>query len=64
MYKEFVRTGDIRFEVNDILDNEKSITLDELRRQGVKSNTPYVRFDKVYHRKLGLVRITDLDEFI
>lgn len=64
VYKEFVRTGDIRFEVNDILDNENKITLEELRRQGVKSNTPYVRFDKVYHRKLGLVRITDLDEFI
>jgi len=64
VYKEFVRTGDVRFEVNDILDNENKITLDELRRQGVKSNTPYVRFDKIYHKELGLVRITDLDEFI
>ena len=64
VYKEFVRNGDDRFQVNDILDNENKMTLDELRRQGIKSNTPYVRFDKEYHKDFGLIKIGLLERLL
>ena len=64
VYKEFIRTNDVRFDVNDILDNDDNITLEELRRQGVKSNTPYVRFDKEYHKEYGLISLSHLDKLL
>jgi hypothetical protein len=36
------------------------ITLDFLRRMGKKSNTPYIRFDKVYHPEYGLIKSASL----
>ena len=64
VYKEFVRIGDPRFEVNDILDNQNKITLEGLRREGIKSNTPYVRFDKQYHHEYGMVELSHLDKIL
>lgn len=55
---------DERFDYNDILDNENKITLEELRRQGVKSNTPYPRFDVEYHEEYGLIGIPLLNNLI
>jgi len=47
--------NDIRFDYNDIINNKKYITLDKVRKSSVKSNTPYIRFDKVYHPEYGLI---------
>lgn len=63
-YREFVKTGDERFEVNDILDNEKKVTIEELRRQGTKSTTPYPIFHKEYHQEYGLIRISHLNKIL
>jgi len=48
VYTLLRNNNDLRFDFNDILDNKDKITIDELRRSARKSNTPYVRFDKIY----------------
>jgi CRISPR-associated endonuclease Cas3-HD len=52
--KSIRNTNDSRYDYNDILDNPK-ITLDGVRILGKKSNTPYIRFDKVYHPAYGII---------
>jgi hypothetical protein len=34
------------FEYNDILDDQKYITIDKIRKLGKKSNTPYIVYDR------------------
>jgi len=57
--KEFKSNLDIRFDYSDILNKHKhkrgGITLDNIRRYAKKSNTPYIRFDKVYDDELGII---------
>ena len=51
---------DNRFDYNDILNRNKygkGVTLDYIRRMSKKSNTPYIRFDKVYDPELGVISI-------
>lgn len=55
--------NDERFEYNSILDIKNIITLDEIREFGKKSNTPYIRFDKVYHPEYGLIYENKLIRF-
>ena len=45
--------NDERYDYNEILNKKKHITLDEIRICAKKSNTPYIRFDKVYHPEYG-----------
>jgi Predicted helicases len=52
--KDLRNANDSRFDFNDIIDN-KHITLDSIRNYGKKSNTPYIRFDKVYHHVYGII---------
>lgn len=47
---------DKRFDYDQILKkHKKDITLEKMREYGEKSNTPYVRFDMVYHNEYGLI---------
>jgi len=46
-------TNDDRFDYNEIISNKKYATLDIIRKLGKKSNTPYIRFDKIYHPIYG-----------
>lgn len=50
--KAITESGDTRFDYEDIINNKKN-TLDDIRKCAIKSNTPYIRFDKVYHPKYG-----------
>jgi hypothetical protein len=63
-YKDFEKINDDRFDFRAILDNEKKITIDELRRHGVKSTTPYPRYDVSYHKEYGLIKNIDLEELL
>lgn len=63
-YKDFEKTNDDRFDFRTILDNEKRITIDELRRHGIKSTTPYPRYDVSYHRDYGLIKNSDLEKLL
>jgi hypothetical protein len=45
------------FEYNDILDDQKYITIDKIRKLGKKSNTPYIVYDRYYDDVLGIVKI-------
>jgi len=49
--------GDNRFDFNKILeaDKQKALTLDHIRHHAKQENTPYIRFDKVYHPDYGFV---------
>lgn len=56
--------NDERFDYNDILNNRNYITLDGIRVFSKKSNTPYIRFDKVYHPEYGEVSEETLKELL
>ena len=55
--------NDPRFDFNDMINN-KNLTLDHIRLHGRKSNTPYIRFDKVYHPIYGVIDKERLNRFI
>lgn len=46
--------NDSRYDYNDILNN-KYIGIDGIRKFAKKSDTPYIRFDKVYHPEYGVI---------
>ena len=52
--KSIIKSGDPRFDYTEII-KDKNITLDKIRDFSNKSNTPYIRFDKVYHPDYGLI---------
>ncbi len=56
--------NDNRFDYNDILLNKNYTTLDSIRKLAKKSNTPYVRFDKVYHPDYGEITPDRLGEIL
>lgn len=47
--------NDERYDYNEILKDKKYKTLDAIRIHAKKSNTPYIRFDRVYHPEYGTV---------
>lgn len=53
--KAIMKQNSNDFEYSDILKNKKKITIDDLRKNGKKSNTPYIRYDEVYHPDYGLI---------
>jgi len=60
---EFLSTNK-NFDYSELTKNKykfKNLTIDHLRIYGKKSNTPYIRFDKVYHPEFGLINIEDLN---
>jgi len=52
--KHLRNNNDVRFDFNNILNNKK-INIDNIRALSKKSNTPYIRFDKVYDTKFGII---------
>lgn len=61
--KEIRNVCDDRYQYNDIIDN-KHVTLDEIRTLSRKSNTPYIRFDVVYHPELGVINKSLLNSLV
>jgi CRISPR-associated endonuclease/helicase Cas3 len=56
-FKKLRDQNDERFDFNDILEahKRKALTLDHIRHHAKRENTPYVRFDRVYHPDYGFV---------
>lgn len=54
--KEIVNNNDKRYDYSEI---NKRNSLDYIRKIAKKSNTPYIRFDKIYHSEYGLIDIND-----
>lgn len=61
--KHLRNINDTRFDYNNLLNNKK-ITLDKIRKFGKKSNTPYIRYDKVYHQEYGVISEENLNALI
>jgi len=61
--KTIMETDNDEYDYSEILEKKKIITLDEIRRLGKKSNTPYIRYDVVYHPDYGLIKTEKLNEF-
>jgi len=57
------KENDERFDYCDII-NDKHLELSTIQQKSVKSNTPYIRRDKVYHREFGVVALSTLDELL
>lgn len=49
-------SNDDRFNYNDIIDNKKYITIDTIRKNAIKSNTPYITYNAYYSDELGIVK--------
>jgi CRISPR-associated endonuclease/helicase Cas3 len=53
--------NDSRFDFNEMITTKKYISQEAIQNKARKIETPYIRFDKVYHEKYGLIRLTDLE---
>ena len=63
--KSLRNNNDERFDYNEILNNQKYVnTTDAIRLAAKKSNTPYIRFDKVYHPEYGIISEQLLEEIL
>lgn len=63
--KAIVKSGDDRFDYDELTKTKQRferLSLDALRKYGKKSNTPYIRFDKVYHPDYGVINQNLLNE--
>jgi len=58
------KSGDERFEYEELLNNKENMTLDAIRKYGLKSNTPYIRFDQVYHPDYGGIKPARLENIL
>jgi CRISPR-associated endonuclease Cas3-HD len=47
---------DKRFDFNKIIDGEKYNTIDAIRKFALKSNTPYIVYDRYYSNEFGVVK--------
>jgi len=62
--KTIMKSTQDEFDYSEILENKNKITLDEIRKFGKKSNSPYIRYDKVYHPEYGLITHKRLYEIL
>jgi len=53
--------NDERYDYNDAINN-KRINIDQIRKMARKSNTPYIRYDVLYHEKYGVIKKRVLNE--
>ena len=55
-----IMTGDnpLNLDYSEILEKKKTgkITIDEIRKYAKKSNSPYIRYDVIYHPTFGLIK--------
>lgn len=63
-YKHFRKIKDERFDYESIIDNIDKMSIDEFRRRGVSSETPYIRFDVIYHHDYGFIKNSDIEEIL
>lgn len=54
-------TNDDRYDFNDLINSKKYISLDRIRVMAKNYDTPYIRFDEVYHPDYGLISIETLN---
>ena len=54
-------TNDDRYDFNDLINSKKYISLDGIRGMGKNYDTPYIRFDEVYHPDYGLISLETLN---
>ena len=62
-----IMSGDnpLNLDYSDILGRGKNENLmDEIRKIAKKSNTPYIRYDVVYHPEFGLIKKNNIDKLI
>ena len=52
---------DDRYDFNDLINSKKYISLDGIRGMGKNYDTPYIRFDEVYHPDYGLISLETLN---
>jgi CRISPR-associated helicase Cas3/CRISPR-associated endonuclease Cas3-HD len=52
---------DVRFDYGNLYKCGENLTIDQIRKYGKKDDTPYVRFDKVYHPEYGFVNRNIID---
>ena len=57
--KSIRNSNDDRFDYNDLLNDGKT-NIDDIRKAAKKINTPYIRYDSVYHPTYGIIKISDL----
>ena len=50
------------FNYDSILKSKKYINIDTIRKSAKKSDTPYIRFDRVYHPFYGIVKECNLSK--
>lgn len=62
--KEIRDQNDKRFDYNELIKKGKYITLDSIRAYSRKSDTPYIRYDVIYHPNYGLISENMLNELI
>lgn len=63
--KAIVKSGVDRFDYDELTRTKQrfeKLSLEDLRKYGKKSNTPYIRFDKVYHPEYGVINKNLLNE--
>lgn len=64
--KQLRDNNDNRFDFNELLDTNKygkgGVTIDRIRREAKKSTTPYIRFDRVYHKVYGVISVDLLNK--
>lgn len=53
--------NDSRFDYNDMINSENYLTQEGVQISAKKIETPYIRFDKVYHPIFGLINQSDLE---
>jgi CRISPR-associated endonuclease/helicase Cas3 len=60
--REIRDTNDNRYDYNEIINNAKYSNIDAIRQRAKKSNTPYIRYDRVYHPSYGEIKRDLLNE--
>lgn len=55
---------DDRFDYSKIVNMRKNINSDIIHKWGVRSKTPIIRFDVVYHKTYGIIKPSDLKSFL
>ena len=56
--------NDERFDYNELIElaSKKKLTIDKIRSVAKKSNTPYIRYDAVYHPIYGVITKNNLQK--
>jgi CRISPR-associated endonuclease/helicase Cas3 len=56
--------NDSRFDYNEMINSKKYLSEEGVYVNARKIETPYIRFDKVYHPSFGLIKKSDLERLV